>query len=120
MMEAKQVVGINFKIETILTKYKKEVENELAEILNYWMRHTKDSHNSGFVGRIDENNIVHPEAAKGAVLNSRILWAFSASYSTTLHPDHLLLANISFRYIADHFVDKINGGGLYHQPALLP
>ena len=109
-MEAKQVVEINATTKTILTGYKNEVENELEAILNYWMRHTKDSLYGGFAGRIDEHNIAHPEAAKGAVLNSRILWAFSAAYNSTQDPDQLLLANISFRYIADHFIDKINGG----------
>ena len=109
-MDAKQDLEINSNIKTILIRYKNQVENELEEILNYWMRHTKDSLHGGFVGRIDECNVAHSEAAKGAVLNSRILWAFSAAYSTTHNPDHLLLANISFRYIADHFVDKIYGG----------
>ena len=110
MMDAKQIIDINTTIKTILTGYKSEVKNELEEILNFWIQNTKDNVYGGFAGRIDECNVVHPEAAKGSVLNSRILWAFSAAYNTTHNPDHLLMANISFRYIADHFVDKIYGG----------
>ncbi len=109
-MDIKQDVIVKVNAEKLLTEYKSEVEIELDEILAYWMHHTKDALHGGFIGRIDEDNIAYPDAEKGAVLNCRILWAFSAAYKITLNADHLLLANISFNYIASHFVDKINGG----------
>ena len=109
-MDFNELVVTDGTIHQLLSCYKKELKIELDEILGYWMRHTKDIVHGGFVGQIDEDNIPHPEAAKGAVLNSRILWAFSAAYKVTENEDHLLLANIAFHYIEEHFVDKINGG----------
>ena len=109
-MNFKKSVVTDSNIDQVLANYKKEVKVELDEILTYWMRNTKDGVYGGFIGQIDEDNIPHPEAAKGAVLNSRILWAFSAAYKVTKNEDHLLLANIAFRYIEENFVDKINGG----------
>ena len=109
-MNFNESVVTDSNIDMQLADCRREVKVELDEILNYWMRYTKDSANGGFVGRIDEDNIPHPEAAKGAVLNSRILWAFSAACKVTENKDHLLLADIAFHYIEEYFVDKIYGG----------
>lgn len=94
----------------ILEEYYKEVAKELNDILNYWMLNTHDPVNGGFIGRIDENNIPFANAPKGAVLNARILWAFSASYKLTRNPKHLHLARIAFNYLTANFIDKENGG----------
>lgn len=94
----------------ILAQYCSEVEKELNGILNYWMRNTHDTVNGGFIGRIDENNIPQNNAPKGAVLNARILWAFSAAYKITGDPQHLHLARIAFNYLTSHFIDKEYGG----------
>ena len=109
-MDDEQLFTTNFTIDKLLPDFENEIKIELDEILSYWMRNTKDSVHGGFVGKIDEDNVVHPETAKGAVLNSRILWAFSAAFKITQNADHLLLATISFNYIAAHFIDKVNGG----------
>ena len=64
--------------------------NELtAHILPFWMG-LKDDVHGGFVGRVDYDLTRHPEAVKGCILNSRILWFFSECYMTlrdeTLRP----------------------------------
>ncbi|MBC7888992.1 MAG: AGE family epimerase/isomerase [Ferruginibacter sp.] len=94
----------------LLTVYYNEVKSELNAILNYWMLNTHDAVNGGFIGRIDENNIPHPDAPKGAVLNSRILWAFSSAFKITGNPKHLHLARIAFNYLNTSFIDKAYGG----------
>jgi len=94
----------------LLTVYYNEVKAELNAILAYWMRNTHDPVNGGFTGRIDENNIPYPDAPKGAVLNARILWAFSAAYKITNNPKHLHLARIAFNYLTANFIDKEFGG----------
>ncbi len=94
----------------LLIQYQHEVTVELNAILDYWMRNTHDPVNGGFIGRIDENNIPYPDAPKGAVLNARILWAFSSAYKITHHPKHLHLARIAFNYLTASFIDKEFGG----------
>ena len=89
---------------------KAEVTAELESILQYWMQNTLDKAHGGFVGKIDHNNVVYPNAPKGAVLNARILWSFSAAYSTTQEPDYLQIAERAFQYIRQHFVDSEYGG----------
>ena len=48
-------------------------------ILSFWMDRMPDNEHGGFYGRIDGSNMLHPEADKGAILNARILWTFSAA-----------------------------------------
>ena len=55
-----------------------------SNILPFWATRMVDNERGGFYGRIDGHNILHPDAPKGAVLNARILWAFSAA-SRVLH-----------------------------------
>ena len=62
------------KLELLKSETKAEL---ILNILPFWMNKMIDTHNGGFFGRIEGNGIVHPEADKGCVLNSRILWTFS-------------------------------------------
>lgn len=93
-----------------LQQFKKEMEAELSQLLMYWQQYTLDETNGGFVGQVDCNNIVHPFAPKGAVLNTRILWSFSAAYRHTGKAEYLRIANRALDYLLDHFIDKKNGG----------
>ena len=74
---------------------KKELVKSALELLTnnilpFWQKSMVDTQNGGFYGRRDGNGILHPDAEKGAVLNARILWAFSAAYRVlkqfTIHP----------------------------------
>ena len=96
--------------KNLLKGYKDEMYAELNDILSYWGKNTSDTVNGGFVGRIDENNINYADAPKGAVLNSRILWSFSAAYSITKNEEHLHLARAAFNYLVSNFIDKEYGG----------
>jgi mannobiose 2-epimerase len=49
-------------------------------ILPFWTDRMVDHEHGGFYGRIDGQGVLHPEAEKGAILNARILWSFSAAY----------------------------------------
>jgi mannobiose 2-epimerase len=94
----------------LLTEYYTEVKVELYNILDYWIRNTHDTLHGGFIGQINEDNLVFPESPKGAVLNARILWAFSAGYKMTKATEHLHLARIAFNYFTANFIDKEYGG----------
>jgi mannobiose 2-epimerase len=69
-----------------------------------------DRENEGFVGRVDQENKVHERAARGSVLNARILWAFSAAYTLTKNPVHLELATRAYQYLRKFLTDHIHGG----------
>ena len=79
-------------------------------ILPYWIDHVTDKENGGYYGRVDGNDQVHPQAEKGAVMNARILWAFSAAYRVLRNPVYLEAATRAKDYFADHFLDTANGG----------
>ena len=66
--------------------YREEMQRELRSILLYWMIGATDEKQGGFIGRIDGDDRPHHEAPKGLVLNSRILWAFSAAWRATFMP----------------------------------
>ena len=67
----------------------KETMRDVLEnnILSYWLTKVKDEENGGFYGSVDGNDQVHPVAEKGAVMNARILWAFSAAYRVLKKPE---------------------------------
>ena len=79
-------------------------------ILNYWIDHVTDHENGGYYGRVDGREQVHPEAEKGAIINARILWAFSAAYRVIGKPEYLEAATRAKNYVRDHFLDKEQGG----------
>ena len=62
-------------------------------ILSFWIERMQDNEHGGFYGRIDNQNVLHPEADKGAILNARILWTFSAAYRVLGKPEYLQMAN---------------------------
>lgn len=94
----------------ILEEYSIACNRELEDILRFWMDHTMDDVNGGFIGKIDHGNIKYPAAPKGSVLNSRILWTFSAAYDLTKNPAYLSMAERAYQYILKHFMDKEYGG----------
>ena len=59
------------------------MEEELSRILSFWSSKAIDNRNGGFIGRIDHSGKKDWEAQKGVVLNTRILWTFSAAYRIT-------------------------------------
>ena len=94
----------------ILAVYRKELQDELSSILDYWMKHTIDVKQGGFIGKLDNDNIADPSAFKGVVLNSRILWTFSAAYQLSKKQEYLDVATRAYQYIVDHFIDRKYGG----------
>lgn len=91
--------------------FKEEVRQCLTEnILPYWIDNVEDHENGGFYGRIDGHDVVHSKAEKGAILNARILWAFSAAYRVLKKAEYLEAATRAKDYILQHFIDYEFGG----------
>ncbi|MBK0377720.1 AGE family epimerase/isomerase [Mucilaginibacter segetis] len=93
-----------------LINYKNELNDELNNILNYWINNTVDIVDGGYYGRIDNDNNIIDHSPKGSVLNARILWSFSAAYNQTKNTGLLPWAHRAYHYITDNFIDKEYGG----------
>ena len=90
---------------------KKEFEDTLQRnILPFWINNTIDQQNGGFIGRVSGDGIAHPDAPKGAILNARILWTFSAAYRLFKKPEYLDTATRAKEYLLTRFWDTKNGG----------
>lgn len=90
--------------------FQKELQVELHQILDYWEKYTLDEQFGGFYGHIDNQNQVNPEAEKSLVLNTRILWAFSAAYQNISEDKYAKLAHRSYQFLLNHFWDNENEG----------
>ncbi len=94
---------------------KEELKRDLLKILKnnileYWAKNTIDKEYGGFVGYIGSDNKVNAKASKGIVLNTRILWAFSAGSLFLKDHGYAVLADRAYDYITDRFSDSKNGG----------
>ena len=93
-----------------LLLFKKETTTELKSILDWWSQYMIDETNGGFYGSVNNENVADSSAAKGIVLNSRILYFFSAAYNFTNEEKYLAIAFRSYTYILAHFADRAFGG----------
>ena len=90
---------------------KQEMQDVLQNnILCFWLDKMQDQEHGGFYGRIDGNGVLHPDAEKGAILNARILWSFSAAYRVLGNQEYLEAATRAKDYIIEHFIDPEYGG----------
>jgi len=97
---------ININIDSMLH----EMKLELSALLNYWAENSIDDKYGGFLGEINGLGIVTDKAEKGAVLNARLLWTFSAAYAFSKDKRYLSLANRAYQYLVKYFWDQDNGG----------
>ncbi len=89
-----------------------------SNILPFWMNKMVDRDHGGFYGRIDGGGVLHPDAEKGAILNARILWSFSAAYrvlrgkngESSQTDQYLNTATWAKNYFIEHFIDPDYGG----------
>ena len=95
------------KVEALKQDMLEVLENN---ILRFWIDRMQDDEHGGFYGRIDNQNVLHANADKGAILNARILWTFSAAYRVLRKPEYLEIADRAKRYFIDHFIDPEYGG----------
>lgn len=92
-----------------LTYLKQEAKKELCEhIIPFW-RGLRDDIRGGYIGLVGFDLSRNPEAERGCILNSRILWFFSESY--LLLKDPALLSEADHAYeMLKRMTDPVNGG----------
>ena len=93
--------------------FRKEIKTELNDILSYWEKNSVDVEKGGFYGAVDANNVPNAQADKGLILNSRILWTFSAAYQMNPKPGYKILADRAFNYLNTYFWDAKNKGAYW-------
>lgn len=96
--------------EDTIKRFSQEVMQNLQEnILPYWMEKMVDPR-GGFYGRRDGYDKLDENAPKGAILNGRTLWSFSAAYRVTGKKEYLDIATRARDYIMEYFYDSEFGG----------
>lgn len=98
---------MNQRINQLRNEMRSEFENN---ILPFWMNKMEDNEEGGFYGQITGEDELKPEASKGAILNTRILWTFSSAYRLLKKPEYLKTATRAKRYLIDRFYDPEYGG----------
>jgi mannobiose 2-epimerase len=98
------------KINPIVHLKSKLLDNLENNILKFWVNETIDSENGGFIGLVNDKNEKVKDSSKGAVLNTRILWTFSAAFAHYKLDEYRNLADRAYNYISDFFVDKKYSG----------
>jgi mannobiose 2-epimerase len=90
----------------------KEVHKELNQrIFPFWSS-LADYDNGGFYGYVGYDGKINKEAEKGAILNARILWFFSAIYCLDKKNEALELASHAYDFMKNKFFDD-KYDGLY-------
>jgi len=90
--------------------YASEFRSELCDnIIKFWVEKMEDPR-GGFYARMDGDGRLDLQAAKGAILNARILWTFSSASRVLGDPSCLEAAGRAKKYIEDKFVDRERGG----------
>lgn len=95
------------KIKRMRQEMLEELENN---ILPFWMTRMVDKAAGGFIGRISGTGEPDSAAPKGAILNARILWTFSAAWRLFGKCEYLETADRAKREIIDRFYDREYGG----------
>lgn len=109
------------KIKQSLLSYKSEVEVEMSSILDWWMEHMLNKETGFIYGEISGANIPDANAPIGLVLQSRILWTFSAAYNYTQNKVYLNFAHTAYKQLITQFYDKHYGGMFWSvQPNRIP
>ena len=93
----------------LINRWISEMRAELNDIKKFWSESMVDNRYGGFLPGMNTLRQVDEKGQKGIVLNSRILWAFSA---LAIHHDPAcrLFADRAFDFICDYFRDAKYGG----------
>lgn len=90
--------------QAALAALEREARAELDRICDWWTTHAP-APNGGFWGEIGDDGIAYPEAPRAIILNTRLLWFFSAAFEATGDAACGRLADQAYRIVHDHFLD---------------
>lgn len=87
-----------------------EARQEAKNLLRWWALKAPDDLHGGFWGEVDAQGQPVKDAPKSSILNTRLLWFFSAMATYLDSDEALLLAHRAANYIRSHFLDPDHGG----------
>jgi mannobiose 2-epimerase len=111
--ENKRIVNeiTNMQKETMVDYLAGFANSQLTNhIMPFWRTDAVDHRQGGFHAHINQDMSVDPHEVKGLILNSRILWTFSAVYKKLRNNQDKEMAERAYRYISTHFSDPEYGG----------
>jgi len=92
-------------------EFYQSINEELFQnILPYWDKYSKDEKNTGFFGKIDNDNVQDAECQRSIVMTSRFLWTYSAVARFTKDAKYLAMADFAYKVIIEKYFDKENDG----------
>lgn len=94
----------------VLSRLQHDMQQELEQLLGYWMRYTPDEEQGGFYGSINNFNQPDRTAPKGSVLHARILWTFAAAWLHQPRDEYKIMAQRAYDYVQTNFTDHEYGG----------
>ncbi|RPI66247.1 MAG: N-acyl-D-glucosamine 2-epimerase, partial [Geobacteraceae bacterium] len=101
----------NVEKQMELSTFRESVRTEVLEnILPFWIEKTTDTYYGGFIGEVSAHGVPEPQAPKGGILLSRMLWTFSHAYSLYHNPQYLQAARHAYQFLVQKLWDPQNGG----------
>ncbi|HEY3755015.1 MAG TPA: AGE family epimerase/isomerase [Opitutaceae bacterium] len=92
-------------------EYIRRIETDTLEnVLPFWIARAIEPHGTGFVGAVSNDLTATDSVERGALLTSRILWAFSAAYRQYGRPEFLRMAERAYADLTGRFRDDVHGG----------
>ena len=88
------------------SQFKDHLVNQLIPFWN----NLEDKENGGFYGYVDKDLRIEKKASKGVIINSRILWFYSAAYQLLKDEELLHKADQAYAFLKEHCYDQLNGG----------
>lgn len=106
-------LGAGAQTEDEINQFRSEIESDLiGNILPFWMEKVTDPA-GGFYGTVVNDGSAIPQAPKSAVMNARVLWAFSVAYRQYGLESYRKTADRAADYYVKHFIDKEFGGAVW-------
>jgi cellobiose epimerase len=97
-----------------LEKFSRDVGQHLfGHILPFWYGPALDEENGGWMAWLSNDLKPDRSQPKGLVVNSRILWAFSAVHRVRAKPVYFDMAARSFEFVMNKFWDAEHGGAFW-------
>ncbi len=97
-----------------LEKFCAQVSEHLfGHYLPFWCGPALDRENGGWMAWLSNDLKPDRSQPKGLIVNSRILWAFSAVYQARPEPVYAEMAERAFDFLMNHFWDARHGGAFW-------
>jgi cellobiose epimerase len=102
-------------MKTNLEKFSKQVSEHLfGHYLPFWCGPALDQKNGGWMGWLSNDLKPDRSQPKGLIVNSRILWAFSAAHRARPEKFFQQMAERAFDFVMNKFWDAKHGGAFWH------